>query len=102
MVGVPASTRWPNRCAKVFELLYIAAQMKTIVQESLNALQTELTRFLEFKIEIAQSNISMYQKDSGKLWPNYEELIWSQRCIISAHDLTLSKIKRIKDAPTKQ
>lgn len=37
----------------------------------------------------------MYQKDSGKLWPNYEELIWGQRCIINAHNLTLLKIKRI-------
>jgi len=55
----------------------------------------ELIKFLKFQIEIAQGNISMYQKDSGKLWPNYAELIWGQRCIINAHNLTLLKIKRI-------
>ena len=60
----------------------------------------ELIQFLEFQIEVAKGNIGMYEKDGGKLWPNFDELIWGQRCIISAHELTLSKIERIKDAPT--
>ena len=58
----------------------------------------ELIDFLEFQIEVAKGSIDMYQKDGGELWPNFEELIWGQRCIISARELTLSKIKRIKDA----
>jgi hypothetical protein len=60
----------------------------------------ELIQFLEFQIEMAKSWVKMYREDGGELWPDYETLIWGQRCVINAHSLTLSKIKRIKDTPT--
>jgi len=56
----------------------------------------DLEQWLEFRIEMAKADIGMYQNDNGKLWPNWEELVWGSRCKINAFELTLAKIKQIK------
>jgi hypothetical protein len=55
----------------------------------------KLVDFINFGIIFAEGDIKMYQEDKGTLWPNWEELVYGNRCKISAYKLILEQIEKL-------
>ena len=68
---------------------------QTVTVEITDELCIELKEYLEFKINVAEGQRSMYADDCGKLWSNWEELEYGCRCQIGAYREVLSKIERM-------
>ena len=68
---------------------------QTVTVEITDELCIELKEYLEFKINVAEGQRSMYADDCGKLWSNWGELEYGCRCQISAYGEVLSKIERM-------
>jgi hypothetical protein len=58
-------------------------------------MNNELKEWLESEIEDAKASIKMYMVNPD-LWPNWEELVWGNRCRINAYEMTLEKMKRLE------